>query len=153
MSHGSRTRLDPKPLLTAPPAMIEQMLPPGLGAVAAPIVASRAMLALGDDWDGEGSPGYQETTWLRAVDFLVGSALGLWEEFGVSAPVPKIRKGPAGSVDVHWRTTDRELLVNVPPGDGPADYYGDDHGGGHVVKGTLDPSEDNLWLLMWLTAA
>jgi hypothetical protein len=82
------------------------------------------------------------------------AALGLWEEFGVSAPAPKIGKGPVGSIDLHWRTPGRELLVNIPPDvTAPADYYGDDRHGGHVVKGTLDPAEDNLWLLMWLTTA
>jgi hypothetical protein len=152
MPYDSRTRLDPRPLLTADPATINQILPPDLAALTAPIVASRAMLDLGADWDGEGSPGYKENTWLRAIDFLIGNALGLWEELSVAVPPLKIGKGPGGSIDLHWRTPDRELLINIPPGqDSPADYYGDDQHGGHVVKGTLDPSGDNLWLLMWLT--
>jgi hypothetical protein len=109
------------------------------------------MLDLADDWDDAGSPGYDKRTWLRAVDFLIGNALVYWEEHSIAVPTPKLRKGPAGSIDLHWRERDRELLINIPAREGaPADYYGDDRAAGHIVKGTLDPSEDNLWLLMWL---
>ena len=109
------------------------------------------MLDLADDWDGEGSPGYEETTWQRAVDFLVRNAARLYAEYGVLIEGPKIRKGPRGSIDLHWRTPTRELLLNVPADvDALADYYGDDGAGGHVIKGTLNPTEENAWLLMWL---
>ncbi|MGH2534457.1 MAG: hypothetical protein ACRDJW_19490 [Thermomicrobiales bacterium] len=130
---------------------LEHALPPSLSHVAAAIVASRSMLDLDDDWDGESSPGYAEAIWRRAVGLLLMSALELVEERGLTAPLPKIRKGPLGSIDLHWRTPSRELLVNVPADvDEPADYYGDDRAGGHVIKGTLDPDEENDWLMMWL---
>ncbi|HEY7036967.1 MAG TPA: hypothetical protein VH482_36900 [Thermomicrobiales bacterium] len=152
MAQRSRTRIDPKTFLKDDREAIERMLPPALAPIASAVLASRAMLDLPDDWDGEGSPGYREGTWLRAVEFAVGNALGFWEEYGVAVPAPKLRKGPVGSVDLHWRGTDRELLVNIPSEEtAAADYYGDDLAGGHVAKGTLDPTEDNFWLLMWLT--
>lgn len=121
--------------------------------IAAAIEASRAMLDLPDDWDGEGSPAYDEATWQRAVHFLVRHVLSFWEEYGTVPEAPKVRKGPQGSIDLHWRTANRELLINIPVAiSEPIDFYGDDREGGHQVKGTLDPAETNLWLLRWLTA-
>lgn len=120
--------------------------------LAAEIDASRSMLELEDDWDGEGSPGYDEATWQRAVDFLVRNALWLNNEYGVDLQSPRIRKGPRGSIDLHWRVTDRELLVNIPAEYGsPADYYGDDGAGRQQIKGTLDPEKQGYHLMLWLT--
>ena len=109
------------------------------------------MLDLPDDWDGEGSPRYEEATWRRAVEFLLGNALRIWEEQGVVVPTPKVRKGPQGSVDLHWRTPTRELLINVPADpDAQADYYGDDGTSGHRIKGTLDLAREGHQPLLWL---
>lgn len=152
MARDSRTRINPTAFLVDDHRAIERVLPGPLAPVAAAIAPSKAMLDLPDDWDGEGSPGYREETWLRAVAFLVDNALGFLEEQGETIPAPKLRKGPAGSIDLHWREPDRDLLINIPAQEGSAaDYYGDDRAGGHIVKGTLDPAEDNFWLLMWLT--
>lgn len=120
-------------------------------SLAAEINASRSMLELEDDWDGEGSPGYDDATWRRAVDFLVRNALRLSNEYGVVLQSPRIRKGPRGSIDLHWRVMDRELLVNIPGESGvPADYYGDDGAGGQQTKGTLDPEKQGYHLMLWL---
>ena len=152
MARSARTKINPAVFLAGDRQAIEHALPGPLAPIASAIVTSRAMLDLPDDWDGEGSPGYREDTWLHAVGFLVDNALGLLEEHGETIPMPKVRKGPMGSIDLHWRESDRELLVNIPAQEGAAaDYYGDDRAGGHTVKGTLDPAEDNMWLLMWLT--
>lgn len=119
--------------------------------LAAEIDASRSMLELEDDWDGEGSPGYDEATWRRAVDFLVRNALRLNNEYGVALQSPRIRKGPRGSIDLHWRMPNRELLVNIPAKYGvPADYYGDDGAGGQQIKGMLDPEKQGYHLMLWL---
>jgi hypothetical protein len=132
-------------------ATFEDDLPPALAGLAAAVEASRSMLDLTDDWDGEGSPGYDEATWRRAVDFLLGSALMIWHAHGVAIPAPKVRKGPLGSIDLHWRTPTRELLINVPAAAGDlADYYCDDGAGGHPVQGTLDPAREGDDLLLWL---
>ena len=112
---------------------------------------SRTILDLPDDWDEEGSPAYAESTWLRAAGFLADNASRLWDEYGVVVAAPRIRKGPDGSIDLDWRTPHRELLINVPAApEEPAAYYGDDGTGGHSIKGTLDTSARNQWLLMWL---
>jgi hypothetical protein len=109
------------------------------------------MLELEDDWDGEGSPGYEEATWQRAVDFLVGNASRLYDEYGVAIRSPRIRKGPRGSIDLHWRTPQRELLLNIPAESRVlADYYGDDGAGGQQTKGTLNLERQGFDLMLWL---
>jgi hypothetical protein len=144
MASNIRPRIDVAALPVEDMGALERSLPPSLSHIAAAIVASRSMLELDDDWDGEGSPGYSAATWRRAVGLLLTSALVLAEDRELTVPRPNIRKGPLGSIDLHWQTAARELLVNVPAkADEPADYYGDDRAGGHVVKGTLDPDEEN----------
>jgi hypothetical protein len=127
------------------------VLPSPLARLGEAIEASRSMLDLPDDWDGEGSPAYDPATWRRAVDFLVEHAVRFWRESGVVIPAPKVRKGPHGTIDLHWRMPGHELLINVPAADEPADYYGDDGADGRRIEGTLDPATYHRWLLQWLT--
>ena len=111
---------------------------------------SRHLLDLEDDWDGEGSPAYTEATWKRATDFLRANANKLRSLLDRQTPVPDISPGPYGSIDLHWQTQTRELLVSIPvEPEQPAGYYGDDHGKNRI-KGTLDTAGRNEWLLMWL---
>ncbi len=120
------------------------------------IEQSKNILTFKDDWDGEGSPAYKAATWQRAAAFLRHSALQLWQAHQVILDVPKILPGPVGSIDLHWKTDRRELLINIPEAlDEPANFYGDDsvstdHLLGQMVKGILDTSKDSQWLLMWL---
>jgi hypothetical protein len=129
------------------------LLPEPLSHFADEIERSRSMLELPDDWDEQGSPGYTEATWRRAVGFLVESASRFWSESGRAVSAPRIRKGPDGSIDLDWRSPGRELLVNIPAAPTePATYYGDDGAGGNPIKGTLDPSLQAGWLLRWFAA-
>jgi hypothetical protein len=128
-------------------------LPVGLGHLREVIEASRSMLDLEDDWDEAGSPGYDEATWRRAVEFLVRNATLRWDECRLRTDAPRIGKGPDGSIDLDWRLPNRELLVNIPTDpEAPATYYGDDGSGNFSTKGSLDIARRNHWLLMWLTA-
>ncbi len=76
-------------------------------------VAGR-ILAWADDWDGEGSPGYQAATLERGRAFLIAGAAHLWEAQHRTLPAPRVTPGPDGSIDLHWRVEGRELLLNVP---------------------------------------
>ncbi len=130
---------------------LPQDLPQAFAHLAGEIRASQSLLALEDDWDGEGSPGYDEATWRRAVNFVVDQALQMWGEHGVVIPTPKIRKGPQGSIDLHWRESSHELLVNIPVADDvPADYYGDDGADGKQIKGSIDLGQQGHDLMQWL---
>jgi hypothetical protein len=114
------------------------------------IEESRSLLELEDVWDGEGSPGYTGDTWNRAIEFLKDNTRRLRDILGVRISAPGISPGPNGSIDLHWKTVSRELLINIPTDpDQPAGYYGDDMGKNRI-KGTLDTSGRNEWLLMWL---
>jgi hypothetical protein len=158
MASSARVRINVAELPVDDLAVLERALPAPLVAFAAPIVRSRAMLELEDDWDGEGSPGYAESTWRRVVAFLLDNALALSEDFGAAPPAPKIRKGPHGSIDIHWQLPNRILFVNVPVDTGEtAEFFGHDGVRGsdgrfeHTVQGSLDVADEHPWLLMWLT--
>jgi hypothetical protein len=126
-------------------------IPAALGHVKAAIENSRYILDLEDDWDEEGATGYAPSTWSRATDFLLKNALSLWEDYGVFIASPRILPGPDGSIDLHWRVGDHELLTNIPSDVAqPASYYGNSKRG-DVIKGSLDTSTNNVWLLVWLT--
>jgi len=116
------------------------------------IDASRRILDLADDWDDAGSPAFQEATWQKAADFLRRQAIALWDRRGLILPVPQILPGPASSIDIHWQSSRRELLLNVPSDNAaPITFYGDDYAQdkkkGQIENGALD-----LDLFAWLTA-
>ena len=111
---------------------------------------SREILTWEDNWDGEGSPGFSEAAWLRAVGFLMDNAERLWRKYRTPIQAPEILPGPDGSIDIHWKTEHHELLVNIPANQSElASFYGDDSAR-HAIKGKLDTDSDSRWLLMWL---
>lgn len=125
-------------------------LPPNYSDLMAAINKSRMMLEWEDDWDGEGSPAYSEETWLRATGFLQQNAEELWRKIGFAVAAPKVGPGPNGSIDLHWRTGEYELLLNIPTdSSAQAEFYGDNNRG-EVVKGSLDIASSALWLFLWL---
>ena len=111
---------------------------------------SRQILELKQDWDGEGSPGYTETVWNRACKFVMHNATEALKHHATVIKAPKILPGPNGSIDVHWKTSALELLVNIPSNLAePAEFYGDDYGS-LQIKGTLNPEDPPTALLLWL---
>jgi hypothetical protein len=135
------------------PAAIRRLcgieVPYALSEIADAIEKSRYILDLPDDWDDEGSPGYAPETWERAARFVLNNAVDLWRAEQVRVPAPAIHNGPAGSIDIHWKTRGAELLINVPP-ERPATYYGRNAETGLETKGTLETSVPNEWLLKWI---
>ncbi len=133
------------------PPQPRQDLPPNFQELMAEVNRSSRMSEWQDNWDGDGSPAYTKATLARAADFLLRNVTALWAEYKLSAPVPDIAPGPGGSLDLDWHDTNRELLVNIPADPNkPATFYGDDRAN-IKLKGSLDTSADNVWLLMWLT--
>ena len=116
----------------------------------AEIDQAKRILELKDDWDGEGSPGYSEDTFNRAIAFLTTHAQWLWESCGICLPVPRIGPGPDGSIDIHWKQTSWELLVNIPADASEmATFYGDNYEA-QKIRGSLDPKNFNLGIATWL---
>src|SRR4051812_3272252 len=114
------------------------------------IAESRAILNLGENWDGEGAAAYTEGPWRRATEFLLRHATYLFKELGVVIEAPVIGPGPDGGIDLHWKTDHFEMLLNFPKEAGDrATFYGDDYGSIYI-KGTLDPSAYHHGLLLWL---
>ena len=74
--------------------------------------AKKRLLALEENWDGEGSPAYQERTLEAAAGFLYALV-----EQSETLEAAKVRILPAseGSIDLHWKTDRFELLVNFRP--------------------------------------
>ncbi|NOT61147.1 MAG: hypothetical protein HOP19_13085 [Acidobacteria bacterium] len=128
---------------------IQQMpLPPVLAEA---LCASRSILDLPDDWDEEGSPRFREATWQRATKLVKLAATAFQQRFGVWIEPPRILPAPEGSIDLHWRLPERELLINIPErAEAPADYYGSGNAQA-AVKGKLNTSLPNEWILLWLT--
>ena len=154
MDLSTPVRIDPRPFLAADRAEIAAALPEPLAALADAIVASRRILEWPDDWDDEGSPGYDEAIWLRAVEFVVANAVRLWQDRRLAIPTPDIGPGSYGSIALHWHLPRRELLIIVPvERHEPVKFYGDDGSFGHSVKGSLELDGDSSWLMQWLTAA
>lgn len=63
---------------------------------------------------------------------------------------PHILPVPDGSVDLHWKTSEFDLLVNVPEDDAePVTFSVDDYGK-NSSTGTLDLDHLNRVLIFWL---
>jgi hypothetical protein len=115
------------------------------------IKESEAILTLPANWDDAGSPAFRKATWERAIRMLTAAASFLWATRSLEITAPNISPGPEGSIDLHWKTERRELLINIPedPNE-PAPYYGDDYGA-DKQKGTIAPGNLNASLFVWLT--
>lgn len=112
--------------------------------------SSHWILDLEPDFDEAGSATYRPETLARALRFLQRSFHSILAERRVEMTLPEVLPGPKGSIDLHWKASDSELLINVPEDvNAPATFYGDDYGQLRI-KGSFDPDTYNLGLLEWL---
>jgi hypothetical protein len=116
----------------------------------AEVERAKEILNLRGDWDGEGGSEYSKDTFDRAVAFLTSHSEYLWTLCGLYPAVPHIGPGPEGSIDLHWKRSSWELLVNIPADpDAMASFYGDNFGP-QKIKGSIDPKTVNLGIVTWL---
>lgn len=109
------------------------------------------MLEGEDPDDIEDGVRHSVATLNRAVLFLQKESEVYEQWFGKIAPVPSIDLGPNGSIDIHWKTPNRELLINIPADAiRKATFYGDnDHS--DMIKGSFDPDTVDSRIALWLT--
>jgi len=118
-------------------------------AVKKAVEDSRWILALTPGWDDE-SARTCEGAWRRATAHLLLSAAWVGDHLHARLPAPVIMPLADGSIDLHWKTSSRELLINVPEGPAQgATYYGDGHAT-QPVRGDFDPAGIHEELLNWL---
>jgi hypothetical protein len=123
-----------------------------LGEINDIIKSSRVMLDLEQDWDGEGASPIAESTWERAAEFMRNAASTLWTIHGRRMESPSLVPAADGSIDLHWKLPNRELLISIPASaNALATYYGDDRRGWNIVEGKLDTHAPNQSLFVWLT--
>ena len=121
-------------------------LPAELREIAESIEKSKYILALEKDFDGENSEPYAETAWLKSVRFVAEYAQWLFDVFGKTMATPKIYHAPKGSIDIYWENERFNLLINVPPGNAPTTFYGDNYGA-QSTEGKFDPQHFQQALL------
>jgi len=110
---------------------------------------SLQILNLEDNWDGEGSIGYNKKTWKKMVNFLdqIASNYYLRTQFLLSSPF--INPGSKGDIDLHWKNKKFELFLSIPQSDeDPIVYYGDDYKM-NAIEGSFELN-DYEELLSWL---
>jgi len=128
----------------------DQPLSPELHPIEEAIRSSFCILDIEPDEDAGIIEPYNEATLHRAAEFLRKHASWLWKNHSVIIAAPRLEPGPNGSIDIHWNTSDYELLVNIRKDPSQrAGFYGDDRGK-ICIKGTLDPSAFNNGLAIWL---
>jgi len=113
------------------------------------IVDSKRILECRDNSD-DGFVSYSEETLDRAINFLSPYTKWAATTLGANIPMPTLLPGPSGSIDVHWKNAQKELVVNIPS-DKTANalFYGDDYGK-VFIKGSLGASPLHPSVLWWL---
>ena len=115
--------------------------------------AQKVILGLQDNWDGQGSPGYAESTMDRAISFLDVHVKRVFYD-SERALVPRVLPSDGGSIDLHWKELKFELLVNIPATDDTAvSFYAENFSDRSLIKGTLDHFSTSKVLIYWLTEA
>jgi hypothetical protein len=110
------------------------------------------MLELPENWDDEGALRIDEATWERATEFLRKTARQILAENKVIFLVPMIHPCPNGSIDLHWKNSQFELLLNIPPLSKEfGDFYGETKDG-LTIKGAFRPELHNQGIISWLSA-
>ena len=86
---------------------------------------SNNIVGLSDNWDSQGSKGYNIDTWERTIYLLKNILFNLWDNM-IDIPIPTVLPSPDGSFDINWETGIFELLLNIPSDiQEPVSLYGE----------------------------
>jgi hypothetical protein len=113
------------------------------------VTASAEILNCRDDSD-DGFVSYSQATIDRAIRLLTPYIELAADTLGATVPFPKLLPGPSGSIDIHWKNDEKELIVNIPADQtASALFYGDDYGK-FFIKGSMDTTSLHPSVLSWL---
>lgn len=103
------------------------------------IEESKYILELKDNWDDDGAKAYSKYTWGKAINFIVEYAEWILANCSKIISSPKIYHGPDGSIDLYWKNSSFNLLINIPEKDDAlGTFYGDDYKG-QKIEGEFNP--------------
>jgi hypothetical protein len=111
---------------------------------------SKKILELSYDWDGNNAIQIKPNTWINAVDFIILVSTRIFICSGINLQTPNIDPCCDGSIDLHWKTNELNLLINIDPaGLGYSGFYGKTINGAEIKGKLHDKGNDLLrWLVM-----
>jgi len=96
--------------------------------------ARERILALEDDWDGEGERAFTKEEFEFAETVIRLVHVGMLVNHDITMIVPWIDPFMKGTIDIEWKTDVYHLLVSVNHDEKSIAYYGDDHDSGGTTK-------------------
>jgi hypothetical protein len=93
------------------------------------IEKSKYILDLKDNWDDEGSVGYDKITWVKSVEFVTKYANWILESFNKIIDTPKIYHGPKGGIDILWERENYRMLIHIDKEGVNGLFYADNNDG------------------------
>ncbi len=108
------------------------------------------ILNLKDNWNGEGSKGFNIEIWRFASDFLIKLFYKFYNEYTLFLEIPTILPVGDLSIDIHWKTDEMELTINFSEEyiNFPS-FYGKDNEG-NEIQGILEIEKIHLMIFPWL---
>ncbi len=120
------------------------------------MVRARDIISLTPNWDGEGGIGCDEATWLRAYHIVVDHAVFMLRQFQKVICPYRVMPDLEGGLDIHWRSGELELLLNVPcDSDETVTFFGNNQSKATKCKtsGELGVGESvSVGVVSWLAA-
>jgi hypothetical protein len=87
---------------------------------------------------------FNSLTFKRASNFLIKYSKTILNRFNTVIDKPNIYPGPDGSIDIFWKNSSYELLLNIPSEENfLATFYGDNKNKEHI-KGTINLNSEKL---------
>ena len=90
----------------------EYKFPIALHRIAAHIKEAKEILSYPDNWDDEGAEATDESTFIKAADFLNSYAIFIEHNYGATLATPYMDILRDGSISIHWETK-RGLMIII----------------------------------------
>ena len=106
------------------------------------------LLSIGNESESGDFLPYDKATLSRAAGFLRRMMINAHSANVIGMGVPQIGPANSGSIDLYWEKDDRTLLINFPPSQCVANFYG--RKAKSEISGRFDPSDARAELVIWL---